>query len=230
MRGGNGGGIKVISFDNYVDTDNVTAKVGIDETAFGVAGAQWLVDTLGGQGNIIVLNGIAGSGVDEMRRSGAMSVFADYPDIKILGEAHAGWDYAQAKSAMESFLSAYPQIDGVWSQGGAMTQAALDAFLAAGRSLIPMSGEANNGLLMAWKENLDKGFDSIAPCSPTFMSASALETAIAALNGEPVELHTIIELPFIVSDNLDGYVRMDLPDSFWNFTILTPEQVDALYK
>ena len=223
-------GIVVISFDNYVTTDKITAKVGIDEIEFGRHGAQWLVDKLGGKGNIIVLNGIAGAGVDAMRSEGAMSVFAKNPDIKILGEVHAGWDYDQAKTAVEEFLSAYPQIDGVWSQGGAMTQAALDAFIAANRALVPMSGEANNGLLKAWKENSENGFDSIAPCSPTSMSADALDTAIKALDGKIVQLNTITSLPVITSDTLDDYVRMDLPDSFWNYTILTSEQIDALYK
>ena len=223
-------GIKVISFDNYVTTDNVTAKVGIDEVEFGRCGAQWLADELGGKGNIIILNGIAGSGVNKMRSDGAMSVFDNYPDIKILGQANAGWDYSEAKPAVENFLAEYPQIDGVWSQGGAMTQAALDAFAAASRPLVPMSGEANNGLLKAWKLNLQNGFNSIAPCSPTSMSADALDTAIKALDGKLVQLHTIITLPVITSDTLDDYVRMDLPDSFWNYTILTAEQIDALYK
>ena len=193
-------GIKVISFDNYVTTDKITAKVGIDEVTFGSTGAQWLADKLGGKGNIVALNGIAGSSVDEMRRRGAMSVFTNYPNIKVLGSSYAGWDYAEAKRAMEGFLSAYPQIDGVWSQGGAMTQAALDAFKAAGRKLVPMSGEANNGLLKAWKNNLKNGFDSIAPCSPAFMSADALSTAIDALDGKPVQLNTIIKLPVITSE------------------------------
>jgi len=223
-------GIKVISFDNYVTTDKITAKVGIDEIAFGTVGAQWLADKLGGRGNIIALNGIAGSATDELRSKGASNVLAKYPNIRILGDAYAGWDYAEAKRAMEGFISAYPQIDGVWSQGGAMTQAALDAFKAAGRRLVPMSGEANNGLLKAWKENLANGFDSIAPCSPTFMGADALSTAIDALDGKPVQFNTIITLPIITSADLDKYVRMDLPDSFWNFTILTPAQIDALYK
>jgi len=222
-------GIVVISFDNYVTTDNITAKVGIDEVEFGRCGAQWLVDQLGGKGNLIVLNGIAGAGVDAMRGEGAMGVFANAPGIRILEEVHAGWDYDQAMIAVEGFLSAHPQIDGVWSQGGAMTQAALDAFVAANRPLVPMSGEANNGLLKAWKEHLGSGFDSIAPCSPTSMSADALDTAIKALDGKIVQLNTVISLPVITSDTLEDYVRMDLPDSFWNYTILTAGQIDALY-
>jgi len=222
-------GIVIISFDNYVTTDKITAKVGIDEVEFGKSGAQWLVDKLGGKGSIIILDGIDGVAVDAMRSEGAMSVFKNYPDIIILDQIHAGWDYGQAKTAMENFLSKYPQIDGVWSQGGAMTQAALDVFIAANRPLVPMSGEANNGLLKAWKANLENGFDSIAPCSPTSMSVDALNTAIKALDGINVQLNTVISLPIISSDTLEDYVKMDLPDDFWNYTTLTSEQISALY-
>ena len=54
-------GIKVVSFDNVVDTDEQVATVGIDETEFGRIGAEWLAEKLDGKGKIIVLNGIAGA-------------------------------------------------------------------------------------------------------------------------------------------------------------------------
>ncbi|WHH58177.1 ABC transporter substrate-binding protein [Petroclostridium sp. X23] len=223
-------GIKVVSFDNYVETDNITAKVGIDEVEFGRKGGQFLADALSGKGNIIVLNGAAGTAVNEMRYNGAKEIFAKYPDIKILGEANADWDYAKGKAAVENFLSAYPQIDAVWSQGGAMTQAAIDAFIAAGRPLVPMSGEANNGMLKLWKANVDKGFDSIAPSSPTYLSASALDVAIDALQGKTIEKNVVLDVPVVTKDNLDDYVKPDLPDSYWNITKLSEEDVKTLFS
>jgi ribose transport system substrate-binding protein len=223
-------GIVVISFDNYVDTNKVTAKVGINETEFGKTNAQFIVDKLNGKGNIVMLNGIAGTGTNALRNGGAMEVFNKYPNIKILGQAYADWDYAKGKSAVESFLAAYPKIDGVWSQGGAMTQAALDAFIAAGRPLVPMAGEANNGLLKEWKTNQSKGFDSIAPGCPTYVSASALDTAIDALKGKKVEKQVYLDVPAITSANLDKYVRTDLPDSFWNVTKLSDTQIKSLFS
>ncbi len=223
-------GIVVVSFDNYVDTDKVTAKVGIDEKEFGRTGAQFIVDQLNGQGKIVVLNGMAGTGTNQLRYDGAKEVFDANPGIEILGEAFADWDYAKGKTAVEGFLSAYPQIDAVWSQGGAMTQAAVDAFVAAERPLVPMAAEANNGMLKEWKQYADQGLTSIAPCCPTYVSASALEVAIQALKGETVEKTTYIELPVITQDNLDEYVKPDLPDSYWNITKLSDEQVAELFS
>ena len=223
-------GIKVVSFDNVVETDEQVATVGIDEKEFGRIGAEWLVDKLDGKGKIVVLNGIAGTATDSLRWGGAEEVFKQYPDIEILGSANASWDYAQGKAAMESMLSAYPEIDGVWSQGGAMTQGAIDAFIAAGRDLVPMRSEGNNGAIRAWIENKDKGLSCIAPSNPTYTSAEALRVVIKALNGEDIPGNVVMDIETVTEENVDQYYRSDMPDSFWVLTELDDATLQKLYK
>lgn len=223
-------GIKVVSFDNVVETDEQVATVGIDEKEFGRIGAEWLVDKLDGKGKIVVLNGIAGTATDSLRWGGAEEVFKQYPDIEILGSANASWDYAQGKAAMESMLSAYPEIDGVWSQGGAMTQGAIDAFIAAGRDLVPMTSEGNNGAIRAWIENKDKGLSCIAPSNPTYTSAEALRVVIKALNGEDIPGNVVMDIETVTEENVDQYYRSDMPDSFWVLTELDDATLQKLYK
>ena len=223
-------GIKVVSFDNVVETDEQVATVGIDEKEFGRIGAEWLVDKLDGKGKIVVLNGIAGTATDSLRWGGAEEVFKQYPDIEILGSANASWDYAQGKAAMESMLSAYPEIDGVWSQGGAMTQGAIDAFIAAGRDLVPMTSEGNNGAIRAWIENKDKGLSCIAPSNPTYTSAEALRVVIKALIGEDIPGNVVMDIETVTEENVDQYYRSDMPDSFWVLTELDDATLQKLYK
>lgn len=223
-------GIKVVSFDNVVETDEQVATVGIDEKEFGRIGAEWLVDKLDGKGKIVVLNGIAGTATDSLRWGGAEEVFKQYPDIEILGSANASWDYAQGKAAMESMLSAYPEIDGVWSQGGAMTQGAIDAFIAAGRALVPMTSEGNNGAIRAWIENKDKGLSCIAPSNPTYTSAEALRVVVKALNGEDIPGNVVMDIETVTEENVDQYYRSDMPDSFWVLTELDDATLQKLYK
>lgn len=223
-------GIKVVSFDNVVDTDEQVATVGIDEKEFGRIGAEWLVEKLDGKGKIVVLNGIAGTATDALRWGGAEEVFNQYPDIEILGSANASWDYAQGKAAMESMLSAYPEIDGVWSQGGAMTQGAIDAFLAAGRDLVPMTSEGNNGAIRSWIENKDNGLSCIAPSNPTYTSAEALRVAIRALGGDEVPANVVMDMETVTEDNVDQYYREDMPDSYWVLTELDEDTLKKLYQ
>ena len=223
-------GIKVVSFDNVVETDMQVATVGINEEEFGRIGAEWLADKLEGKGKIIVLNGVAGTATDALRWGGAEKVFAQYPDIEVIASANASWDYAEGKAAVESMLSANPQIDGVWSQGGAMTQGAIDAFIAAGRDLVPMTREGNNGAIRAWIENRDNGLSCIAPSNPTYTSAEALRVAIQALNGEDVPSNVVMEVSTVTEDNVDDYYREDMPDSYWVHTELDEDTLAELYK
>jgi ribose transport system substrate-binding protein len=223
-------GIVVISFNELVNSTKIHCIVDQDDYEFGRIGAQWLADELGGRGDVICLNGMAGANIDQVRISAYEDVFKKYPGIKVVGAVQANWDYATAKNAMQSLLAAHPKIDGIYSQGGAMTQAAIDAFVEAGRPLVPMTGESNNGFLKAWKKYKSTGFTSIAPSSPTYVSSWALEAAIKALNGEKIEPHIQVEIVAITADTLDKYIREDLPDSYWCINNLSNAQIEKIFK
>ena len=141
------------------------------------------------QGNLIVLDGVAGNSITEERFQGlekAIKECSDPSQIKILARYPSDWAYDKGKLSTERALAAYPKIDGVWSQGGAMTQGAIEAFQAAHRPLAPMTGEDNNGFLKIWQKLKPDGFTSCAGSEPTWEGAIALVFALRALQGEPV--------------------------------------------
>lgn len=212
-------GIVVVDFDNGVNTDNITAHVKVDQKDFGRVQAEWLVKALDGKGDIVAFNGMEGTQISADRFAGAKEVLDKYPDIKIIQTVAADWDYAKAKRAMEDLMAAYPKIDGVWSQGGAMSEAVLESYLEKNMEPPPVTGEDGNGFLKTWKEIRDSGnfpnFDSIATSMPTWVSAKAMEVALAALTGQSFDKETWIPIPTITADNLDQYVKPDLPDSYW---------------
>jgi ribose transport system substrate-binding protein len=222
-------GIKVILLASTIKSQDYDALVTVDDVAFGQTGAEWLVKQLNGKGNIIALNGIAGISVSDDRFNGAKAVFDKYPDIKIVAAVNASWDYAQGKQAVSNLLAANPKIDGVWSQGGGMTLGAIDAFDAAQRPLVPMTGEDNNGYLKRWKALEGKGFDSIAVSKPTWLGSESLRIALDLLDGKSVPKDTVLPVPTITKADLDKYVKPDLSDSFWANTRLTDDQVKALF-
>jgi ribose transport system substrate-binding protein len=222
-------GIIVVAFDNTVTSPNAI-NVNVDQRKFGMVGGEWLAKKLNGQGNIIVLSGLAGSPVNNQRwNEGAKKALAKYPGIKVLTEVNANWDQATAQQAVANLLPSFPKIDGVYSQGGAMTLGAIYAFKAANRPLVPMVGEANNGLFKIWKAERKNGFSSISPADPCALSGEALKTAIKALKGENVPKEILLDPPLTTDDTLDQIVQADMPDSLWLPTILDASHLEALF-
>ena len=84
-------GIIVIAVDQEISSPGAINVV-IDQNQWAVLSMQWLADQLGGKGNIVIVNGIAGSPGNEIRYTGVKSVLAKYPDIKVLNVVNANWD------------------------------------------------------------------------------------------------------------------------------------------
>ncbi len=222
-------GILVFNCDNPA-TCEVTSRIVVSDYDFGYEAGEWLGNQLEEAGNIVVLDGTAGTTTDTDRHNGMVDGLAAVsPDSTIVAQENADWDYATASTAMGTILSANQDIVGVLSQGGAMTMAAVDAFVAAGRDLVPMTGEASNGYLGLWSKYKAEGFSSMAFANPPFQSVLCLNLAVNALSGEEVNSAYKLELPSITDDSLDNLYCADLSDSFWVYSTLSEDQVKELF-
>ena len=223
-------GVTVISFDAGVDTDNVTASLTVDNYDFGAKDAEWLGDQLDGKGKIVILAGQAGSKNAELRVQGAQEILEEkYPDIETISLNYCDYDYATAKTAIESLLSAHDDIDGILSLGGAMSRACIDALEAADRELVPITGEANNGFLKMWKERQADGFTSCCPISPSTSGADALDLGLTAITGGDFEKVNVYDIAPVTDETLDDFVRVDLDDNYWAPTILNEDTLQEMY-
>ena len=224
-------GIVVVSNDQLVTSDKMDAYISFPNYDYGKAQAEFVMEKLPDGGKIIILGGTAGSAGAEEQIEGAMDVL-EGSNLEILTTEYCSWDYATAKQTMEDLITAYSEIDGIVSMGGAMTQACLDVLAAAGRPVdIPIPGEANNGYLKTWIEYMDEGYEGFAPVCQTSQGAMALDLAVEILNGNPPEEKNIlIDVPTITEENVKEYVREDYSDSFWNYTTLPDEILDGLFK
>ncbi len=211
-------------------TDKYNVSVVARDYDFGYVGAKWLCEQLGGEGNIVCLDGMAGLAPAVLRMQGAMDAFNEYPGIKVLASEYANWDYATAKPVMENLLAAYDDIDGIWSSGGDMTRAAVEVWADSGREWIPMMGEDCNGFLKLWNQYKPDGLSCVATSLPTWLFAYGAELGLQILNGTYTgEKDIIVEIPTITNEQVGEFVREDLSDSFWCGTRMSEEDIQALY-
>ena len=221
-------GIKVILLAAAIDGDSYDSLITVDEKDFGATGAKWLVEQLDGKGKLIMLEGISGFSTNTLRQEGALEVFEEYPDIEIVADEDADWDYAKAKTVASDLLATYPEIDGVWSQGGAMTLGAIESFQAAGRDLVPMTGEDNNGYLKAC---VDNNMEGIAVGKPTWLTRVALDTVLSLMNGEEVKKDNIYPVATIAGlKEMEEAYFPELSDDVWCGTELPEDVLKEVFK
>jgi len=206
--------IVVVSFDNTVDHP-CGVTVNTDQVKFGQQLAQFIVDELDGEGNVIMVTGVAGTGADNDRNRGAKEVFDANPGINLVGEYTGMWDSATAQRNTAAQLPSLPQVDGVWVSGG--TDGVIRAFIEAGRSMPVVGGEGENGFRKYMAGVTEPEVNGMSIGQPPFLSVIALELARAILKGEHPKESIEIPFPVATSDSLvvGETVFPDLPDSFF---------------
>ena len=146
-------GVKVVPWGadpGGVDGKDYVTYVDWNDPAAGTMWANWMVKALKGKGNVIFLGGPAGSPVGEDQLKTIDAVFAKHPGMKLLTGTKAyavtNWDPATAQKVTAALLAKYPKIDGIIANFGTDALAAIRAFQAAGRSLVPVAALDANGL------------------------------------------------------------------------------------
>src|SRR5260221_1651914 len=227
-------GIPVISFDNVV-TSPEAIVVNEDQVEFGGLMATDLVKRLNGKGNVVMVNGVPGTGVDEARQKGAMDVFSQYPAIKVIAKLEGDWDSGKAQSVMADFLATQPHIDGLWVQGG--DPGVLQAFKNAKLPFVPMAGEAENGFRKALATMKDQGLVGISAGQTPGMVTVAMRAAVELLQGRKLPRVIAMPIPVTTTETIKEGVDYftNAPDDFFTGikiqacgVDLTPEQVLAL--
>ena len=178
-------GVPVVLCASGVDGDSYVTEVGTNLYDLGVRAANWLSDQLGGTGNILVMDGIPGVDTAEIAKAGAATVWRSKPGIKILDEQYGQWSTSEAKKIAEQWIAKYGKtIQGVWSDGGQMSQGIIEAFQEAKLPVPPIaSADYSNGLLRQVK---DGHITFSAGQYPNAMVILCIDTALKILNGEPV--------------------------------------------
>jgi ribose transport system substrate-binding protein len=197
-------GIPVVLCANGIEGSDFTTRVDVDFYEAGYRSGDGLAKLMGGKGNLVVFNGIAGVDSTETWQKAALEAISKYPDIKIVATEYAQWNIATAKQKMEAIMAAHPQIDGVWAGGGEMALGAALAYEDAKKDA-PKFGMVNipNGFLRLADQYK---YQFVGAPDPPSMSKYCLQAAVDLLQGKPV--NKFIPLNTLM-DGADTYTQTD---------------------
>lgn len=199
-------GIPVFAVNTTLaDESLITAAVLPDDVAAGAQEMQQMADALGGEGDIVILQGPLGSSPELDRTAGIESVLANYPDINVLAMDTANWKRDEAVNKVKNWISSFgDELDGIVAENDDMALGAIQAMKEAGIDpLLPVVG-------------IDGIQDGLAAVKAGEMIGSSLQhgrvelaaglaVALKSICGEPVESNYTYVMPPITPENVEVY-------------------------
>ncbi|MDD3346754.1 substrate-binding domain-containing protein [Oscillibacter sp.] len=205
----------VIVNDGPVTTDKCY-QINFDYKGAIMPAAQYIVDRLGGKGNVLISRGIAGVESDTNFYAGMREVLDKYPDIHIVAEVYGQWTGSIAQKEISSVLPSLDQVDAVLGEGGDGYGAVM-AFQAANRD-IPLIIGGNRGNFMSWwaQAYKDSGYETMSWTTSPAIAAASIFVAIDVARGIEVPMSMSVDGYIITHDdmeaNIDTYLNMEADD------------------
>lgn len=176
----------------------------------GRVSAEYMIEALGGKGDIVVLRGMP-TVIDDQRVE-AFEKEIEGTGINILDMKHANWNRDDGFEVMQDFLSRFPKIDAVWAQDDDIAIGVIEAVKQAGREdeLFIVGGAGMKDIIKRVMEG-----DRLVPVDvlyPPAMIATAIDVTLASYKSNgPVQGTYILGSPLITAENATKYYFPDSP-------------------
>jgi ribose transport system substrate-binding protein len=181
-----------------------------NNAAMGRVSAEYMIEALGGEGNIVVLRGIP-TVIDNERVDAFMEAI-EGTNITVLDSRHANWNRDDGFTVMQDFLTRFPQIDAVWAQDDDIAIGVIEALAQVGRTeeMFVVGGAGMKEMIARVMEG-----DRLVPVNvlyPPAMIATAMEvTALRFVSNVPTLGRYILDSPLITQENAADYYFPDSP-------------------
>lgn len=212
----------IVTSPNAINVDSNYYKWGYDM-------ARNLAEEIGGEGNVVMVEGIAGVSIVDQQRQGAQAAFAEYPDVKVVRMVNGNWTPSVTKSVILQTLATNPApIHGIWTTGSE-TRVITEAFGQAGRPLPVITGSVTGDALGYWKANPDAFKFTGHAVLPQWMGQNLFRVSSRILAGQTPKLSTLmIPIPEVPMSAFDAwYADCMKPDSAEIFPVNPEDPVPA---
>ncbi len=203
-------GIKVVNFDIAIDVEGVYRVAG-DNRDMGVQGAHYIVDKIGKEGTVIILEVPTAGSVSELRKEGFVETINEIaPDMELHTYA-TKFTRGDGLKDMSDILIRHDQIDAVYSMDDETSIGVLKAIEEAGREDIKVV--TGGGGMQEYFEMMPKNKDiwiQSALYSPA-MVKDAVDVAVKLLNGKDVPKETIIPTTIVDRTNYKEFLDENSP-------------------
>lgn len=205
-------GIKVISFDSIASAP-CNWQLNFDFTGYKKQQAEWVMDKIGGKGNVIVVRGVKGSAPDHDMYEAQAAVLKAHPDVKVVATVYGQATASVAQAAVANVLPSLPHVDAVLGQGGSDDFGIAQAFDQSGgdyASKMPIiEGGGSTNFIQWWAQQSAKnGYTTISMNTTPGIGGAAFWLAYDLVKGANPPKLMIMPVATVTQDNLAEYAKL----------------------
>lgn len=192
----NKAGIPVFTVDRSAKQGEVVAHIASDNVAGGMLAAEFLVKQINGKGNVVELEGIAGSSAAIDRGKGFNDVISKNPGISVVSKQTANFNRAEGLRVFENILQAQPDVAGVFAHNDEMILGAIQAAQAAGRdkNIVFVGFDAVDDAVNAVNSGQ---LQATVAQQPAMIGELGVKSAADFLNGKSVDKNIPVPLSLV---------------------------------
>ncbi|WP_030681784.1 substrate-binding domain-containing protein [Streptomyces sp. NRRL B-1347] len=202
-RAANKAGIPVVAADRGVNKADVATLVASDNVAGGRQAAKALADKLGGKGEVVVLQGTAGTSASRERGKGFAEGIKAFPGIKVVAEQPADFDRTKGLDVMTNLLQSHPGVDGVFAENDEMALGAVKA----------LGGKAGKSVSVVGFDGTPDGLTAVADGTlyasvaqqPKELGRIAVRNAVAVADDEKVPSLVKVPVKVVTAENVKDF-------------------------
>jgi ribose transport system substrate-binding protein len=194
--------IPTVNIVDKAQSGDFVSFVGASDYQLALQTARYLLKTMGGKGNVIILEGVRGTSTSEERIRGFHDALKEAPSVKVLSSQPGNYQRMQALQVMENLLQTYPKVDGILAANDAMAIGALDALDGANRKaqVVGINGSKEAVDLIKQGKLLASG-----DYSGFKQGCIGVMAAVRALRKQPVPKDISLKTEVVTSANYQSY-------------------------
>lgn len=206
--------------------------IGVDHTLMAYEMAKQIFDSIGGEGNVIILRGVDAASSSQERTAGFEKAIAEYPNITLVESQSANFDQETAQTTMGDILQAQKDVDVVLCCNDLMAVGAVNALK---ENNFTVGGE--DGVIVAGIDGNVIALESIA-AGEIYASAYdwsilqgyyAVQQAVALVKGEEVPAETWTPDTIITADNVAEFLPHGQELAQWTMGSKLTDVSDDMY-
>lgn len=194
IRAANRKDVPVVTLDRGATGGDVISHVASDNVQGGMMAGELIIETLGGSGTVVELEGVPGTSAARDRGQGFNQAIDGASGVTVVASQAADFDRTKGLNVMENILQAQSDIDAVFAHNDEMALGAIRAIESSGRDIIVVGFDGTDDAVAAVNEGT---MLATVAQQAAMIGSLGVETADQVLKGGSVAEYTPVPLQLI---------------------------------